>query len=233
MRRSEAGAPIYYHKPARDFELAPGDETTIEQVETHIAAHIGQPAGVFHEIISDKVHLDVHVVNRTPERNYYTLVTSGMSERPMNVPPGAEAYRYAEMMICLPPDWKMQQRDWSDERHYWPIRWLKTLARLPHDFNTWLGYYHTVPNGDPPQQYARNTRLCCALVYVPVLFPQAFHTLQVSEEKTIHFYSMFTLYREENDYKLKVGAEALIDRLAAANVTELLDINRPNVMRGK
>ena len=69
----------------------------------------------------------------------------------MNVPDGWEDYRYAEMMICLPPDWNMDQRAWNDERHYWPIRLLKTLARLPHEYNTWLSDCHTMPNGDPPE----------------------------------------------------------------------------------
>lgn len=231
--RSESGSPIYYHKAAREFEAAIGYEDTIQQVSDHIEQHIGDPAQVYHEIVSDKVHLDIHIVNPTPQRNYYTLVTSGMSDRPMTVPQGAEAYRYAEMMLCLPPDWNMDQNAWSDERHYWPIRWLKTLARLPHEYDTWLGYYHTIPNGDPPRPFARNTQLCCAMVFYPVLFPREFHTLPVDEDRTIYFYSMLSLYEEEMNLKLQAGAGALLDRLESAGVTELLDIKRPNVMQPK
>ena len=38
------------------------------------------------------------------------------------------------------------------------------LARLPHEFQTLLWQGHTVPNGDPALPYARNTKLCGALV---------------------------------------------------------------------
>jgi hypothetical protein len=97
---SESGAPIYRHQPRqRGFELAGGDEQTIAGVVRHITEHIGPPRFVFHELFSDLVHVDVHLVDPTPERNYYTLVTSGMSDRPMTVPKGAEALRFAELLI--------------------------------------------------------------------------------------------------------------------------------------
>src|SRR5262245_57390237 len=76
---SQSGAPIYRHKSReRPFELAIGDEASIEAIGQHIERYVGPPASVFHELISDLVHLDVHMVQPTFERNYYTLITSGM-----------------------------------------------------------------------------------------------------------------------------------------------------------
>jgi hypothetical protein len=230
--RSESGAPIYHHKSRqRDFELAAGDEQTIEAVTTHVERHVGKPAHVFHELISDLVHVDVHVVEPTPERNYSTLVTSGMSDRPMSAPEEYPELRHAELVVCLPPAWPLNERAFQDERNYWPVRWLKILARLPHEYGTWLYASHTVPNGDPPEPFADNTELCCALLLKPVLFGDDFLTLEVNPAKTIHFLSLVPLYREEMDFKLRNGLDPLLERLGEACVTELLDIKRKNTCK--
>ncbi|WP_262922976.1 suppressor of fused domain protein [Hymenobacter cellulosilyticus] len=64
---------------------------------------------MFHEIISDKVHLDVHVVDPSKDFPFYTLVTSGMSDLPMAVPEGEEEARYAELCVLLPSTWQMPE----------------------------------------------------------------------------------------------------------------------------
>jgi ribosomal protein S27E len=227
-----AGGPVYVHAPrTKDFELAIGDNENIEQIANHVECHFGKIATVFHEIISDLVHVDVHWVQPTGERPYHTLVTSGMSDRPMTVPEGAENLRYAELMLCLPAEWQISQEAFKDERYYWPVRLLKMLARFPHEYDTWLCFGHTIPNDDPPQPYAANTKLCCALLLAPLLADQEFWSLKVNEEKTIRFYSLVPLYREEMEFKLKQGADPLLDKFGEHEVTELLDIKRKNVCK--
>jgi hypothetical protein len=228
--RSESGAPIYRHQARqRESEPALADEQNLEAISSHIERYVGPPEMVFHEIVSDLVHVDIHWVKPTAQRNYHTLVTSGMSDRPMAAPD--PSLRYAELMICLPPNWPLTQEAFQDERNYWPLRSLKILARLPHEHNTWLFASHTVPNGDPAQPFAENTRLCCALVFVPMLFDQGFHTLQVNAGKTIHFLSLIPIYREELDFKLRKGFESLLERLGTVGVTELLDVQRKNACK--
>jgi len=231
-QRSESGAPIYRHEArSSGFELASGDEQSIKSIGHHVERFVGAAATVYHELVSDLVHVDIHMVEPSPDRNHYTLVTSGMSDRPMTAPEARQDCRYAELVMCLPPTWPLADEAFKDESNYWPIRWLKTLARLPHEYNTWLHATHTVPNGDPPTPFARNTALCCALLLRPALFQQEFRTLVISPEKTIHFLSFVPIYREEMDFKLSKGLDALVDRLDAAGVTELLDIRRANVCK--
>jgi hypothetical protein len=220
------------HKfPSRDFEFPESDPQSTLALEAHISACIGNVETVLHEILSERVHIDINVIAPTPARNYYTLVTTGMSDRPMKVPPGLEEYRYAELLLCLPPDWSLPQlyETDADEQDYWPIRWLKFLAHFPHTYDTWLWASHTVPNGDPPEAYASNTRMCCALISHPLLFGEDLITLQVRPDKQVHFHSFIPIYREEMEYKLSKGFDALIRRLDRAGVTELLDLNRKNV----
>jgi hypothetical protein len=149
----------------------------------------------------------------------------------MTVPEGAGDYRYAELMIGLPPDWPVGSDPFKDQRNYWPVRLLKQLARLPHEHETWLGWGHTIPNGDPPVPYSSNTGLCCALLLAPETTPGAFDRLEIGPDKVVNFYALYPLYREEMDLKLERGTQALLSLLAEEGVTEILDVNRRNVAR--
>ena len=234
MEHTESGQPILRHTP-RETAWEPamgGDAESLQAIDRHITRYVGPVATVFHEIVSDLVHIDVHIVEPTPERNFYTLVTSGMSDRPMTTPAGAEEWCHAEVMLCLPPDWTLPKafKTAADlpEEAYWPIRWLKTLARLPHEYQTWLGWGHTVPNGDPPQPFAPNTQLCGVVLLPPLRFGDAFRTLRVSEEKTIHFWATVPLYASEMSLKLRGGVDALYPGFKRGGVDELLKIDRPS-----
>ncbi|MEO5802443.1 MAG: suppressor of fused domain protein [Verrucomicrobiota bacterium] len=229
---SESGNPIYRYEPRKSpFEPAIGDPKHIQAIDEHIKKHIGEVSWVFHEIISDLVHIDVHFVNPTNERPFFTLVTSGMSARAMKVPEGAEELSYAELVLCLPPNWQVLQEDFKNEDNYWPIRLLKMLARMPHEYETWLGAGHTLPNGDPPEPLAGNTNFCGAILASPILAPDGFGALQATPELTIHFYSVIPLYAEEMNLKLSKGAEVLFERLEEDQVSELIDVKRKNVAK--
>jgi len=235
MEESESGAPIYRHEDKdREFELAMGDSENIERISDHIERHIGPIDNIFHELISDLVHIDVHVVAPTETRPFYTLVTSGMSDKPMNAPKGLEDLRFAELMICLPPDWPMSQEAWKQhEDAYWPIYSLKFLARFPHEYQTWLWATHTVPNGDPPAPFAKNTELCCAMLMPPLTGGDQFNELRIDDHKTIHFFGIIPITRDEMEFKLKHGAEALIDGFERNQVSEILDPGRPSSLKKK
>lgn len=234
METSESGSPIYrYEQKKRDFEFAIGDSENIDRISDHIEAHIGPVANVFHEMISDLVHIDIHVVEPSPERNCYTLVTSGMSDRAMKVREGCEDFKFSELMISLPPDWPMTQASWEDEANYWPIHMLKFLARFPHVYETWLWSMHTIPNGDPPAPFAPNTQMTGVILLPPVMLPPSFWELVISPEKTIHFHALIPLHSDEMDLKLKSGAEALFEGFKKYSVTEILDPRRASVVAKK
>jgi hypothetical protein len=234
MEKSQSGAPIYRHKNLdRDFDFAVGDSENIDRITRHIEDHIGPVATVFHEVISDLVHVDIHIVAPRPERNCYTLVTSGMSDRAMQTPGEFAAFRYCELMLSLPPDWPMSQEAWKDEANYWPIRLLKFLARFPHEYRTWLWCMHTLPNGNPPRPFASNTAMNGVILLPPVTLPQAFHELVIDAEKTIHFHGVVPLHPDEMDLKLKEGAEALFDGFEKHDVSEILNPARASVIPKK
>ena len=150
-----------------------------DTVDQHIHTYFGSSENVFHEIVSPDIHVDIYIIPPSPERNYYILMTHGMGAHAMNVPEdlAGQKLERAELFICLPPDWKVGE---EGEAWYWPIRWLKILARLPINEDSWLGWGHTIanPDGSP---FAENTRFngimlvsfACSLALMFVARPAA------------------------------------------------------------
>jgi hypothetical protein len=227
---SGSGAPIFRHKarePDSDepFEISRGDPELIDAVTDHIETHLGPFDTVIHEIVSPTVHMDLMVVPPSEERPYNVVVTCGMAEREMAAP--EDDLRRAELFVLLPADWPLEDEDMmQDERKWWPLRMLKTLARLPHEYDTWLWSGHTVPNGDPPAPYAEDTQLCGAIVLPAMGVPEAFEQLD-----DIRFLMVLPLHADEMQLKLDRGSDALMDRLDAAGVDPVIDPSRPSAVR--
>lgn len=227
---SMAGQPIYRHGEPTEWKPPQGEEC-IEEISRHIEKHLGKVETVFHEILSDTVHIDVHWVKPNEKYPFVRLVTSGMSDLPMSTPTGYNTPKYMELMISLPAQWQIDEESFKDESWYWPVRLLKVLARLPHKHNTWLGIGHTVPNGDPPEPYATNTALCGSIVLPSVSVPDGFHKLSISEEKEITFYSVVPLYVEEMNLKLRKGTNELLKLFDKKDIDDIVNIKRVDVTK--
>ena len=229
---TRGGSRVIRHQGKERGWKAPRHDLSIaEEVEQHLSKYGLVPETVFHEIVSDLMHLDVHFCRPTPERPYVTLFTTGMSDLPMTVPQGVET-RLAELMLCLPSDWPLDEASSKQEIHYWPIRLLKQLARLPHEYQTWLGPGHTVPNGDPPKPYAQDTALCCALIAPPLSLPAEAQTFE-SSQGTCAIHALVPLHAAEMNLKLERGTDALLALLDKNRVTDLLVKERAPVTRRK
>lgn len=228
---SMSGAPIFRYTDGEKEWEAPTGEECIEEISNHIEQYIGEVSMVFHELISDTVHIDVHHVKPTPERPFHTLVTSGMSDLKMSVPEGVGSTRYMELMVTLPEYWQIDDESFKDERWYWPVRQLKFLARFPHKFETWLAWGHTIPNGDPAEAYADNTKLSGAIILPSVNVPEGFSSLEIDNDKVIEFYSIVPLYDEEMNLKLNKGSDLLLDKFDKHGISDIIITDRKNVAK--
>jgi Suppressor of fused protein (SUFU) len=211
---------------------APDSDFDANAIAEHVLNHIGPITNVFYEVHPDIVQIDLLVVGPQEGRPYTTLVTCGMSERPMRVPiedpddlARVPELRFAELLLCLPPDWQLSQEAFQQEENYWPVRWLKRLARLPHQHDGWLGVGHTIPNGDPARPFAANTRFCCWMIDQPILFPKEVQKLRAKDRAT-NFYSAVPLYEDEMQLRLRKGSSALAQLLDRGKVSELIDPGR-------
>ena len=229
---SLSGQPIYHHDEPTPFSPPQGEEF-LEEISSHIESHLGAISTVFHELVSDTVHIDVHVVLPNDSFDGVRLVTSGMSDLPMTVAEGSDCPEYAELMVTLPANWKLDQASFDEEKWYWPIRLLKSLARLPHKHNTWLSFGHTIPNGDPEEPYAPEVPFTGAIVLPPVTTPPEFAHLSIPNTKDIQFYAVVPLYPEEMALKLQKGSNELLDRFDRNGLNDWIDLKRKNVAKKK
>ena len=197
----EAGVPEVY------------TEEEMEAVEGHIQQYFGKVENVFHELVSPDIHVDICMVPPTEERDYCTLVTMGMGAHRMNVPEELVEYKLerAELAIALPADWKLDQESMKDEKWYWPIRLLKSLARLPIASDTWLGFGHTMDN---KENFAENTKLCAAILTGPQSTEEGGEVCTLPGGEEVNFYQVIPLYEDELDYKLEHDVDALLDKMA-------------------
>lgn len=228
---SMSGAPVFrYTDGEKEWEAAHGEEC-IEEISDHIERYIGDISMVFHEIVSDTVHIDVHHVKPTKERPFHTLVTSGMSDLPMNVPEDVNSTQYMELMVTLPEAWQIDEESFKEEKWYWPVRQLKFLARFPHKFETWLAWGHTIPNGDPAEPFSEDTDLSGVIILPSVNVPEEFGKLEINKDKVIEFFSIVPLYDEEMNLKLNKGTDLLLDKFDKYGISDLIATNRRNVAK--
>ena len=202
-------------------------EEELEIVESYIETNFGTYANVFHEIVSPDIHLDICIVDPTEERNYYMLVTLGMGAHRMNVPKELAEYKLerAELAIALPPDWKIHE---DDEVHYWPIRLLKNLARLPIEDDTWLCWGHTIDNR--ARCYAENTKLTAALIVSAQIKGGGDTVCPLPNGDEVNFYQIIPLYRDELNYKFDRSAKELLNLFDERRVSFVIDPERHSAL---
>ena len=214
--------------PSPDLMMYTQEE--MEAVEEHISKYFGEFEHVFHEIVSPDIHVDICLIPPSEERDYYTLVTMGMGAYEMDVPEEFAEHRLerAELAIALPSDWKLDKKSMEDERWYWPIRLLKSTARLPIQNDTWLGWGHTVGLGDG-ETYAENTELCGCMLIEPQTAGPDSDVCNLPDGDPVNFYHLLPLYHDEIEYKIEHGSKALMDKLWGV-VSFVVDPDRPNAL---
>ena len=194
----------------REPEVYTEDE--MSAVERHIQNTFGEFENVFHELVSPDIHVDICVVPPSEERDYYTLVTMGMGAHRMHVPEELAKYKLerAELVIALPPDWKLDGESMKEERWYWPIGLLKVLARLPIASDTWLGWGHTMDKQSP---FAEGTKLKAAILTDPQGVEEGGEVCTLPSGEEVNFYQVIPLYQDEMEYKMEHDADALLEKM--------------------
>ena len=121
--------------------------------------------------------------------------------------------------------------DFKDEQYYWPVRWLKILARFPHEYKSWLCWGHTLPNGDPAKPVHASVGFDCMLLMRPKTVSTEFWTLPVRENKRVQFFAVVPLYPGETQLKLAQGTEELDRRFERYKISEIVNPKRRDVSK--
>ena len=221
MTENKEKTPLYYYT-----------ENEMNKVSAYIEQQYGEYENVMHEKVSLDIHCDIVLVEPTEDQPYYKLITMGAGAYQMNVPKSlkGEVYDRAEYVIFLPKDWNF---DLYNEEFYWPIRMLKTIARLPVYLENWLGSGHTAQYEDHvPFSETAGYNSC---VLLPSIGMEKKHVKPLKLGfwgKKIAFYQIFPLYQEELDFKLAHSLDELLDKMDMGdNYTDenlIIDIHRKN-----
>lgn len=193
---------------------------------------------VLHEIVSDIVHIDVNIIPPEGERDYYVLWTSGMSDLPMNLPDGdydKKEFNRAELFMYLPADWKFGKMGEMDsqvpDEYYWPVHWIRFLARFPHEYHTWLGSGHTLPNGENYAPLGEGTEMGGFFFIPPISLGDKYpgvEPLTCKDGVKINFLWAIPMYKEEIEFKLEEGFDAMMDLFSEKEFPRVLDPKREN-----
>ncbi|TWT38355.1 suppressor of fused domain protein [Blastopirellula retiformator] len=183
-------------------------------ISSHVEKHIGSITRIFRDYVSEKNQVDILWVKPTPVVPFHTLVTCGMAEAPMPVPPEAEDRAYAEMLLCLPQNWPIDDGALANEAIYWPLRWMKHIARLPQEKKTYIAKSHVLPNGVPTRPFHTSTPMS-AWMFIPPPFESAELKRTAVGERTVHFIGMQALHMNELRFFYQHGYAETLRRLQA------------------
>lgn len=200
----------------------------IDAITGHFAKHVGPVQDmVLHEIVSDALHIDLHIIPDVPGHDCAVVFTTGMSALPM--PRIEPEWQFAELFVVLPKEWVVGNNLQTDEG-YWPLGFMKTMARMPiyNKIPVYPGI--SIPNGDPAEEFP-GTQFTGMLLDRGDLFGPDFGRAEL-EGKTINFYGMMPMLRKEMDWKANQESPAIyFAALMQLGVTErerlLIDVNRP------
>jgi hypothetical protein len=194
------------------------DESTLPQTEERERVYgevFGKSDTVHHELLPLIPHIDVYDFASSATRDFYTFVTGGMSDIPMNVPPElGRDWRRIELVFYAA----------DDKKEY--AEFLRHLAHFAHDNNTWLHWGHTMPNGIPPTPLFGSGPLDTVFFMPSIVRPDSELGKRLTiESDPVNLVWCVPITAAECQLKLDRGTRALYD-LFDAN-------NHPFVFRGQ
>lgn len=220
----ERGTVSMFHKLKNMFRRPEVyTKSELEAVEKHISTYFGNCETVFHEIVSPDIHVDLFQIEPTDERNYINVITCGMGAHRMNTPKDYKELSRAELVISLPADWKIND---TQEKWWWPLRLLKTIARLPIDTKSWVGWGHTIQFG---KGFCGDAGFEGALLLSAAAGANGCEVCELPNGEKVHFYQVIPIYKNEMKFKQKYGANALLDILSEKTGI-VVDAERPSVL---
>jgi hypothetical protein len=166
---------------------------------------------VWHSTDQKDVHIDVYQFAPSPERPFWTLLTSGMSFQPQFVPEDSELSGRTELIMYV------------HEVKGWMVNVLKGLAEMPFEQQTFIYWHHTVPNGKP---MTANPSLLTSFFFMPPYFEDPpFSRLMINEEP-IDILWMFPITENEREYIVKNGGKAFENLIIENEISQIVDEDR-------
>lgn len=168
-----------------------------QEVIAHIEKYFGKINNFLHDDSCSEYPLDIAVIAPRKEHNYYTLITVNMSNHEVLESDDIDGNTcHQELLINLPPDWKLGLSDWTEEKWCWPIRLITSLARQCIRHRTCISWGKTMEFGGD-NTFSEGTKLCAIVLLSPSIFGDKSSTCKTQGAGSVEFYQVIPLYREE------------------------------------
>lgn len=194
------------------------DEKLHDSRENVFDELFGECESVSHEIIPMLPHIDVFIYKPGYQgREFYTLVSSGMSDIPMKLPEGiSDEYERAEIVMYV--------TEAKDEY----INLIRHFARYPHKYGTYFAHSHTIPNGQPAEPFFDQSVLD-TIAFIPTIVSPDNKFTELLFEKSgvnVQLLHLTPITTPECDFKLEHGTDELYGLFDDKNHSFILDETR-------
>lgn len=186
---------------------------------------------VYEEIQSFGYRVDVFRVS-PKGKGFQLLITSGLSSVPMPMPkdhPDPNPYRYAELVMVLPFDWRFSRIVPNNPELDWPIALLQNMARMPVVSGHSVGIGDVFHDSHLGGILKDVTPFEGCILLPPVTTSGEFNRI-FSERGPIHLYSLFPLFKAEMDLIQNDGFLAFKQLLQEGQAQEMMNIHRQSLV---
>lgn len=235
--QNEETTVVRHQEPKKNEKQRPVHTTPYSQeIQKHMnKCFPGRTERVFFDKLNDYLQVDIHILEAPTKQDFHVLYTVGMSALPMKLPdefyPDYQMLERAELIALLPAEWQLPEPgegETYNNTFWWPVDLLQYLARFPHEYKSWLGWGHTVPNSDKYVSYDEaSTKLCGVMISA---LNEAISMFHAKDGTLINLYALLPLYKEEIDFKQQEGGKALLQKMVGINGFGMIIFpDRPNV----
>ena len=208
------------------------DLNTIKIIDNHLDRFFEEDeVTIFHDMDDEGNHIDVYWINPSNEStNYSILLTCGISRNGMKVPKELADKKYIELAMILPLSWNLHDYENRSAEEKWPVQHLKSIAKIPLENDTWLGFGHTISWSPNRDEKIPGTGFNSSIILEPLRLNDSFTEI-IDGDKTIRILSVIPLYPEELTYKATNSSSELIDRFNEFKTEDILNLHRINTCK--
>ena len=191
----------------------------------HIQYHLGVIDSSLEFSKTLKSSIELLHLKPSASRPHHIVVTRGMSAKAMQAPEDSDngASGQIELLISLPPFWRLDQESLRNSKWNWPLDLLLSCANYPFAMNTYLTSGHTINLGDHSYPSAYDSVLVCLSNETPADFDSLNY-----RGNEVDFFALLPLYPEELKLKLSAGLKELYRELDKNNVGTVIRTSRKN-----
>ena len=174
----------------------------------HYVLYLRVPFDIHERQILDKTAIGVYEFNPKPKRQFWTYLTSGMSEKGQNPPSKKEIF--TELLF------------YSREQSFWAVELLVRLSSYPFEYNEPFAPGDTLPLAGPIRP---NSKLTSLLLLEPLLEHSGFQFMDISVKKVEILWAL-PITERERELIISGGDINFGELISHALLPSLLDLDR-------